>query len=149
MTDQVDLTQGDDGLPLGPEDKRRTTRDQPKIYLDGNEAAGFMASFTGMQRDTRQILTTLRTVVAPQLADLKLAVRAGDERMERHATVAHNRIDDVSHRVGNLESRKQPRTIFVFIALVIAFALGGTIARVAGARALAVLGPSTEQHHAD
>lgn len=128
------LDQGDDGLPLGPEDKRRATAEQPRVFIDGHEAVGFMAGINTMQRDTRQILTTLRTVVAPQLADLKLAVRAGDERMERHATVAHNRIDGVERRVGDVEAAhaRRPPLILLILAAIAVVAIGGALAMTAG-----------------
>lgn len=139
----LDLNMGDDGLPLGPEDRPRVkTSEQARVFLEGNEATAFRAEWLQQRRDIRQILTTLRQAVSPRLKALEDAVSAADQRAERQAAVAHNRIDHVEKqvevvqsRIGNVEGReiaaatRHTKPAYIFIGTVLAFALGGAIAR--------------------
>ncbi len=85
---------------------RRSTTEQPRIFLDGEDAKRFMQEFVGMRDDMKSILVTLRDAIIPRIT-LVESVQANDRALAaRSAEVTGNQIAEVSRRVTVLERRR-------------------------------------------
>lgn len=127
-----DPTSPGDGLPVAP--KRLVTSEQPRVYLDGQEATAFIATQNEMKQDTRSILTMLRERVMPQLERLQVDAKQTDIRIDQHASIAHNRMDGLDKRIGR-------HSLAVLLPLCgVTIAVGGSVAVVIGRYLQHVLG---------